>query len=62
MNARRLTIAAAGGGMLFALFAVILVIQDGAWPLLIVVGVGWVVICLPLARTAAAQRRRPCTA
>jgi hypothetical protein len=52
-NARRLTVAAAGGGALFALLTVILVIQDGAWPLPIAVGAGWVGLCLALARSAA---------
>jgi hypothetical protein len=53
MKARRLTIAAAGGGVLFALLALLLVIQHGAWPLMIAVGAGWVVLCLLLARSAA---------
>jgi hypothetical protein len=52
-KARRLTMAAAGGGALFALFALLLVIQGGAWPLMIAVGAGWVVLCLLLARSAA---------
>jgi hypothetical protein len=52
-KARRLTMAAAGGGVLFALFALLLVIQGGAWPLMIAVGAGWVVLCLLLARSAA---------
>jgi hypothetical protein len=53
VSAHRLTMTAAGGGALFALFAVLLVIQGGAWPLMIGVGAGWVVLCLALARTAA---------
>jgi hypothetical protein len=52
-KARRLTMAAAGGGVLFALFALLLVIQGGVWPLMIAVGAGWVVLCLLLARSAA---------
>jgi hypothetical protein len=52
-KARRLTAAAGGGGAVFAVFAVILVIQGGAWPLMLAVGAGWVVLCLLLARTAA---------
>jgi hypothetical protein len=59
LNARRLTIAAVGGGTLFALFAVLLVIQGGAWPLPIAVGVVWVGICLPLARVAARAETAP---
>jgi hypothetical protein len=53
VNARRLTIAAAGGGAVFGLLAVLLVIQGGAWPVPIGVGVIWVGTCLPLARVAA---------
>jgi hypothetical protein len=46
-NARRLKIAAVGGGVLFALLALLLVIQsNGAWPLMIAVGAGWVLPCL----------------
>jgi hypothetical protein len=52
-NAHRLTVTAAGGGALFALFTVLLVIQGGAWPLTVAVGAGWVVLCLALARLAA---------
>jgi hypothetical protein len=52
-KARRLRMAAAGGGVLFALFALLLVIQGGAWPVMIAVGAGWVVLCLLLARSAA---------
>jgi hypothetical protein len=52
-NARRLTLTGAGGGVLLALFAVLLVIQGGAWPLPLAVGAGWVGLCLALARSAA---------
>jgi hypothetical protein len=48
-----LTVTAVGGGTLFALFTVLLVIQGGVWPLTIAVGAGWVVLCLWLARLAA---------
>jgi hypothetical protein len=54
MKARRLKIAAAGGGALLALLALLLVAQhNSAWPLMIAVGAGWVVLCLLLARSAA---------
>jgi hypothetical protein len=52
-SAHRLTMAAAGGGALFALFAVLLVIQGSAWPVPLAVGAGWIVLCLALARLAA---------
>ena len=52
-SARRLTVTAAAGGALFALFTVLLVAQGGAWPLTISIGAGWVVLCLVLARVAA---------
>jgi hypothetical protein len=53
ISAHRLTMAAAGGGVLFALFAVLLVIQGSAWPVPLAVGAVWIVVCLALARSAA---------
>jgi hypothetical protein len=51
--------AAAGGGGLFALFTVLLLIQRGAWPLTIAVGAVWVVLCLALGRLAARAETAP---
>jgi hypothetical protein len=53
LSARRLTLTAVGGGVLCALLAVLLVIQGGAWPVPTAVGVGWLGLCLALARSAA---------
>jgi len=58
-NARRLTLTAAGGGTLLALFSLLLVIQGGAWPVPLAVGAGWVVLCLALARMPARAETAP---
>jgi hypothetical protein len=52
-NARRLRMGAAVGGGFFALFTALVVAQGGPWPVVLAVGVGWVVLCLLLARMPA---------
>jgi hypothetical protein len=49
-NARRLRLTGVGGGAVFALLTAVVVAQGGgSWPVILVVGVGWVVLCLLLA-------------
>ena len=52
-NARRLTLTGIGGGALCAGFTVLIIVQGGTWPVPLGVGIGWVIMCLLLARSAA---------
>jgi hypothetical protein len=43
---RRLTIAAAGGGVFFALLMLLLLLEgNSAWPVMLAIGAGWVLLC-----------------
>jgi hypothetical protein len=48
-NARRLKLTGVGGGVIFALLTAPVLAQGGPWPVIVVVGVGWVVLCFLLA-------------
>jgi hypothetical protein len=48
-NARRLRLTGVGGGAVCAVLTAVVVVQGGPWPVILVVGVGWVVLCLLLA-------------